>query len=246
MLFKKHPFILSQIEPSPQLDASWVWSILKGYLTPHRVRKIEEVVSQRRWDVLPVFENLYDSGNLSAALRSAEGLGLCQAVVIQENKRWKLSQRSSSGADKWIEQIRFEQTALAIDFFKKAAIPIVCTTLSDQAYDARSFSWPRPCAIVFGNEHEGVSQSFIAASAYQVHIPMLGFVQSFNISVACALTLWLACHAPDHNPSQWRLNHDDQTYLKALYATKTLTSSDQILFRHWNEQRSNHSKSKPD
>jgi tRNA (guanosine-2'-O-)-methyltransferase len=219
------------------IDDSWaptsrVWDILKNYLTDSRRKKIESVTSSRCFSILPILEGLYDQGNVSAVLRTAEGLGFGGAVIVQTQEKFKVSQRTSAGADKWLLTKKYSDPTIAVNELKEHGYRVIATSLHPQAQGMEHFQWNEPTAIIFGNEKEGVSQATLKMADAHLYIPMRGFVQSFNISVAAAIVL--------SHISTWRaqqlnsfadLTPEQILYLNALFACRTLDSHSDILRR---------------
>ena len=163
-------------------------SYLEKLLTKKRVEKIHRVVEKRDPSFIPIFENIYDEGNMSACMRSAESFGFFRFFVLHKNNK-KKANRVSRGSDKWLDISYFEDTHLCINSLKKEGFHIVATHLSaTSSIDEVDFT--KPTALVFGNEHEGVSEDLLKKVDQKVKIPMYGFVESFNISVAAALSFY--------------------------------------------------------
>lgn len=221
------------VDQNIKLSATFIESTLQPLLTPSRVQRINQVTSQRLFGCFPVLEGLYDQGNISAVLRSTEALGFGQACIIESATRFKQSRRTTAGAHKWIEVTKYKTTQVAIENFKKHNIQIVSTALVSQAIPLEQIDFSKPTALVFGNEKHGVSPEMIAASDHCAIIPMTGFVQSFNISVAASLALYLA-------QSKWRatlnamtdISETEQQILRALYMMRTLDTAKETLLYH--------------
>ncbi len=198
-------------------------------LTPERQQKIKQVTAQRCFDVSVVLENIYDRGNTSAVMRTGEGLGFANFHVIETFDKFKESNRVTQGADKWVEVQKWKSTASAIEYFKKNKIRI-CVTSLEAAKPLHEVDFTTPIALVLGNEKSGISAEMLAAADERVIIPMPGFVQSFNISVAGALCLYQIYQ----NRLQKLGRNSDVTeqqieILNANYALRTLESAAAIL-----------------
>lgn len=205
-----------------------IWPLL----TEERRRKIERVVQGRCFSNVVVMENIYDRGNISAVMRSAEALGFSQMHLIELGERFKESQRTTAGADKWVETSKWKSTAACIEKLKSEGKQIVVTHLDSSSKPISQVDFSKPSALVLGNEKDGVSQEMIQAADHRVILPMEGFVQSFNISVAGAL-----CFYQIYLSRQGRLGQSgdldsrEQEILKAVYAARTLDSSADIISR---------------
>jgi tRNA (guanosine-2'-O-)-methyltransferase len=173
-----------------RLPAQTIHDRIASLLTPDRLKKISEVVEQRTFSVSVVLENIHDRGNASAVMRSAEALGLAQVHSIEPGEKLKESQRTTAGADKWVELSRWKTTQECISQLKKEKKQIIVTHLDSTSKPIHQVDFTKPTAIVLGNEKDGASQEMIAAADVRVILPMVGFVQSYNISVAGALCFY--------------------------------------------------------
>ena len=163
-------------------------------MTPDRQQKIESVLSKRQNDLTVVLENVYDPHNISAVMRSCDAVGVKEIFVlntkIARHKKW--GARSSSSAAKWLTVHQFEN---AEECFKelRTKYPLVLTThLSSDAVSLYELDLVQPVALVFGNEHSGVSEEIIQMADGNFIIPQVGMIRSLNISVACAVSLYEA------------------------------------------------------
>jgi tRNA (guanosine-2'-O-)-methyltransferase len=159
-------------------------------LTPERRRKIDEVAQLRNFSNAVVLENIYDRGNASAVMRSAEALGFVQMHLIELGEKFKESQRTTAGADKWLEVKKWKSTGDCIRSLKAEGHQIVVTHLDATSKPIDQVDFSNPTALVLGNEKDGVSREMIEAADHRVVLPMTGFVQSYNISVAGALCFY--------------------------------------------------------
>jgi tRNA (guanosine-2'-O-)-methyltransferase len=165
---------------------------LKPILTSERIKKLDSVVIMRSFQMVSVLENIYDRGNVSAVMRSADAFGFMRMhLVDQPNAKFKAANRVSKGAEKWLD-VRLNSTATeAVSELRNDGYQIFATQL-DTNVSIGSIDFSKPTAIVLGNEKDGVSPEMMAAVDGAVKIPMFGFSQSFNISVAAALLFYLA------------------------------------------------------
>lgn len=203
-----------------------VWPLL----TESRQKKIKSVISQRCFDIAVVMESIYDRGNISAVMRTAEGLGFGNIKIIETQEKFKESNRVTQGADKWVEVEKFKSTTEAIKKIKEDGYQLVVTALTEKAKPIHEVDFSLPTALVLGNEKSGASEEIIAAADHCVVVPMPGFVQSFNISVAGALCLY---HIREDRIRR-RGHCEDLTelqkqILQSRYALRTLYSAEDIL-----------------
>lgn len=220
----------SNIDNANSVSYLDVIKYLGPQLTDERKLKIDQVVKQRCFGVSVVLEDIYDRGNASAVFRSSEAMGFGQVHLIQKNEKFKESQRTTAGADKWLEVKKWWSTSDCVQELKRQKKKIVVTHLSSQSIPIHEFDFSQDCALVLGNEKDGVSPEMIQASDAAVILPMQGFVQSFNISVAAALSLWHI--REDRNKRLGKsadLTSEQQEILKAHYYLRTLDSGIKTL-----------------
>lgn len=174
------------------LTAQKVLELLSPFLTTERQERIRLAVDGRTCDVVPVLENIYDRGNVSAVLRSAEAMGFQCAHVIELGEKFKSANRVTQGADKWLDVKKWKSTSECTTELKRLGYKILATHLDARAKPIAEMDFTRPTAIVFGNEKDGISKEMIEQADQTIIIPMAGFVQSFNISVAAAIAFYHA------------------------------------------------------
>ncbi len=198
-------------------------------LTDSRWEKIQKIANGRIYDVAVVLESIYDRGNISAVMRTAEALGFVNFHVIETQEKFKEANRVTQGSDKWVEVRKWKKSSDAIEHFKKNKIRLCVTTLEGgRPIDEVDFS--QPCAFVLGNEKEGASREMIDAADERVFIPMNGFVQSFNISVAGALGLYhIQKELLKSRKNISDLNEEQKKILQAHYCMRSLDSAKDTL-----------------
>ena len=206
-----------------------VIDIVGPLLTKERLEKIDKIVPYRNFETAVVLDGIYDRGNISAVMRTAEGLGFTNFHVIETQEKFKKANRVTKGADKWVEVQKWQTPTEAINKLKKDGYKIVVTTL-EGSKPIEEVDFSGKTALVLGNEKEGVSQEMLDAADERIIIPMVGFVQSFNISVAGALSLY---HIKRDRIQRTGKNEDvtkeQQDILKAYYYLRTQESAEDIL-----------------
>ncbi|KAL4446858.1 hypothetical protein ABPG77_008102, partial [Micractinium sp. CCAP 211/92] len=159
-------------------------------------------------------------GNLAAVCRSADALGFGAVHVVRSprEERYKQSKRSAAGADKWLDVQVWDSTEECLLHAKKLGYQVVVTHLSPDAVDIGQIDWTRPTAFVMGNEEKGVSETAVALADACAVVPMVGFVESFNISVAAALIMYEARRCREQKlGSHGDLTEREQELLRAVF-----------------------------
>jgi tRNA (guanosine-2'-O-)-methyltransferase len=161
-------------------------------LTEERIAKLHSVVGRRSFQFVSVLENIFDRGNVSAVMRSADAFGFARMHLVDApGAKFKAANRVSKGAEKWLDVHMHSSAANAVGALKKDGFQVFATDLAtDRVIDDLDFS--KPLAVVLGNEKDGCSKEMLAAVDGTFRIPMYGFSQSFNISVAAALIYYHA------------------------------------------------------
>ncbi|MNK07480.1 tRNA (guanosine(18)-2'-O)-methyltransferase [compost metagenome] len=204
-------------------------------LTPERKEKIERVAALRNFDTAVVLEGIYDRGNISAVMRSAEGLGFGNFHVIETQEKFKESARVTQGADKWVEVKKWKKTSDCVKSLKDQGYKICVTHLDATSKPLHEIDFSGKTALVLGNEKDGVTPEMVEAADHRVIIPMSGFVQSFNISVAGALSLYhISQDRLKKHGTNASLTAEEQGILKALYYLRTQDSAHQYLEELYN------------
>ena len=163
-----------------------VVAALTPFLSVERAARIEGVLDRRLVGLTVVVENLYDPHNGAAALRSAEGLGLAAAHAIEQNGPFRAAQAVAVGCQKWIDLHRHPDVESARAALSAAGMTM-CAAVPGAGATVDDLPPLEPCALVVGNEHDGLTDEALAACERRIEIPMHGFTRSFNLSVAVAL-----------------------------------------------------------
>lgn len=199
-------------------------------LTPERRERIAQVVGGRTYNLAVVLENIYDRGNASAVMRSQEALGIGLTHMIESGEKFKESQRTTAGADKWVELKKWKSTKECVGSLKQQGFQVVTTHLGKKSVPISEIDFTRKTALVLGNEHAGASEEMVELSDACVILPMTGFVQSYNISVAGALCFYhMYQDRIRRKQHHGDLNDEEKEILKAVYYLRTLDSAHEIL-----------------
>ncbi len=161
-----------------------------GFLLPERRARIDAVVAGRTRTLTVVMEAFADPQNVNAVLRTAEALGVQEVHVVEgPQKRYDRNKKITQNADKWLDVVRWKDSAECLRALKARGFRVYATHLEDGAATLGALSFAEPVALVFGNEHRGVSEAALSLADARFVIPMTGFSQSLNVSVAAAISL---------------------------------------------------------
>ena len=166
---------------------------MRNFKTEERLQKITSVVKSRQHSLRVVLENIHDPHNVSAIFRSCDAVGVPKVSLIYNTEKFpKISKTSSSSANKWIEKEKFEDVEKCYSSLRKEGFKIYASMLADEAVDLFDINLTEKTALVMGNEHRGVSEDAAKLADKIFYIPMSGMIQSLNVSVATAVTLYEA------------------------------------------------------
>lgn len=171
-----------------------IFTFYTSYMTPERNDRLTAVLNKRQPDLTVVLENVFDPHNISAVMRTADAVGI-QDIFILNNKippHRKWGAKSSSSAAKWLTVHQYTDASECFAELRKRYKKIYTTHLSSDAVGLHELNLTEPVALVFGNEHSGVSEDIISMADGNFIIPQVGIIKSLNISVACAVTLYEA------------------------------------------------------
>ncbi len=157
-----------------------------------RQERVAQIQAWRWTDLEVVVEQVDDPHNVGAILRTCDAVGVknVHLVYAQTNPpRLKELRHSAASAVKWLELKRWNDAQACIDDIKKRGLELRVTALSEQGSAQWDMDWKKPSAIVVCNEALGASKMFLDQADAIVTIPMRGFVQSLNVSVATAMVL---------------------------------------------------------
>lgn len=167
---------------------------IAGYRTEERTRKIESVVQKRHKDFTIVAENIIDPHNISAVFRSCDAVGILEAHIVYDGSKPepKLAESSSASARKWVDAKYYNNIDDCYAELRKQGKKIYTTHLTKNSISIYDLDLTEPFAIVVGNEHSGVTERAVELADANVLIPQVGMIQSLNISVACAVSIYEA------------------------------------------------------
>lgn len=176
------------------------------FLVPERKARIDGVVANRTRTLTVVMEAFCDPQNVNAVLRTCEAFGVQDLHVVEGvMKPYDRNKKVSQNADKWLDVHRWKTTRACLEHLEREGYAVYATHLGPASRPLGELSFAGKVALVFGNEHRGVSDDALALADAQYVIPMRGFVQSLNVSVAAAISI---AHAVERRVAE-RGRHGD-------------------------------------
>ncbi|MGD8858732.1 MAG: RNA methyltransferase [Myxococcales bacterium] len=200
-----------------------VLQVLEPLLLPERLARIDAVLEGRMRSVVPVLEGVEDPHNVAAVLRSAEAFGTQEVHLVARDKDFLASQKITQGGDRWLDLVRHASPRACVDSLRARGYRVYVATMDGDTSPEQLARVPK-VAIVFGNERDGVTGSTRALADGRYTIPMRGFAQSLNVSVAAALTLYTATRERTGD-----LDCADRLALRARWAMLSVDRAEEIV-----------------
>jgi len=167
---------------------------LDEFVTPERAARFREVLARRTVRVVVVLEDCGNPHNAAAALRSCDAMGLHRVYLVTPHQEFQVSRRVGRGADRYLDLRVFETIEETYAALRSEGYRILASDLSGEnrldVQELAGLHREQPLALVFGNERTGISSAAVDGADGTFVIPMVGLMQSLNLSVAVAVTLY--------------------------------------------------------
>lgn len=207
---------------------------LAPFLSEERRDTFDRVLENRTRQICLVLENVYQSRNASAVMRSCDGMGIQDVHLIEDVNPWTFNRVVSKGTPAWLTLHRYPRVESASDLciaaLKEKGYKIAVTSPHADGVTPHDMPVHEPIALVMGTEWSGVSPQMLAAADYHVFIPMRGFAESLNISVAAGMAMYTISERIRTRPSpEWKLSEREKEELKTVWAMKSIRKAEEIL-----------------
>ncbi len=159
-------------------------------MLPQRYQRLKKVLGQRQPDLTVLTEDVHKSHNFSAIVRTCDAVGILEVHAVNTISELPDLSPVAKGSEKWVNLQIHPNIITAITHLKQQHFRIYAAHLSEEAIDYRSVDYTRPTAILMGAEKWGVSNQAATLADHHITIPMMGMVQSLNVSVAAAVILF--------------------------------------------------------
>jgi len=185
--------------------------------TQARIKKVKQVLSNRYSDLRVVLEEVKNTHNASAVVRTCDAAGIQFLDVISaEQEPFSVNEAISTRAEKWLHMYHYTSTSECLLSIRNQGFKIAATTLSEKSVPYNEIDYSNPTAFVFGNEADGTSRTACDYADHLIHIPMKGMAQSLNLSVSVGIVLYEAIRQRNQNRSYQHAGLDDKTYMKFM------------------------------
>lgn len=195
-------------------------------ITPSKREMFDRIAAQRTKHLTIALENVYQEHNASAVLRSCDCFGIQELHVIEKDNQYTIQRDIALGAGRWVDMYNYDKGENpekdCIQKLRDKGYRIVATTPHTNDKTIHEIDIDKPMALIFGTERRGISDEMKNMADEFVQIPMYGFTESFNISVAAAITLNVLRERLEKSSLDWKLNEDEQIQLKLKWCRKIL------------------------
>jgi len=206
---------------------------LHQFLSLERIQRFEDVLGNRTRHFTVAVENIFQSHNASAVMRTCDCFGVQDLHVIANQNQYELSKDVAMGAEKWVDMHSYYEkennTQDCIDELKSQGFQIVATTPHTNDVLLPDFDVTKKSAFFFGTEISGLSDIVLDQADAFVRIPMYGFTESYNISVSAALVLHDVVNRLKKSDVNWPLSEEELMDKRIDWAVKSLKSGPQVL-----------------
>ena len=210
---------------------------LESIITENRKVAFEKVLSNRTRHFTVVLEDIYQKHNTSAVVRSCDIFGIQDIHIIENKYNSYVSNQVAKGAQKWIDFNEYNtevyNTQTCIDTLRSKGYQIIATTPHSDSCMLQDYDISKKSAFVFGVEKAGVSDEMMQEADGYLKIPMVGFTESLNVSVAAAIILnGLTTRLRDSDVN-WQLSEREKNEKRLDWCKKTINNVDQIIERYY-------------
>lgn len=208
---------------------------LEDFVTDRRKNLFRNILEDRTRHFTVVLEDIYQQHNASAVIRSCDIFGIQDIHVIENKYKSKVSKNIAKGSQKWLSFHNYKKdtnnTLECLNSLKSKGYQIIATTPQNNSCSLHDFDISKKSAFVFGVEKTGVSDLVMNNADKILRIPMVGFTESLNISVAAAIILENLSHKLRNSALDWSLTVEEQQILYTSWIEKTIKNVDEIKER---------------
>ena len=213
-------------------------------LTENRLALFKQVLAERTRYITVLLEDIYQSQNASAVLRTCDCTGIQDVHIVEERNEYEINRDVALGADRWLSLNYYNEgennLKCAIESLKNAGYRIVATSPHRDGATPENFDLQKgKAALMFGTELNGLTNEALELADEYIQIPMAGFTESYNISVSAAITLYTLRRRLEKSSLQWKISGEEQNGLLLEWLRKTVKLSDQIESKFLKDYQSN-------
>lgn len=195
------------------------------YITDHKREFLEKVLDVRTRHITMVLEEIHQSQNASAVIRTCECMGIQDVHIIENEVKYSVNRRVVKGSYKWVDIIKYPKENGAVTCYhqlKKKGYRILVTDPSPDGVSIHDVPVDEKIALVMGNELNGTSDYALSQADMKVRIPMYGFTESMNISVSAAICLNTLVPKLHQSEIPWQLSSAEKDEIRLRWLRKMI------------------------
>ncbi len=216
-----------------------LYRYLQDFMTAERVQRFEEVIAQRTRHLCVVTENLFQSHNASAIMRSCDCTGVQDIHAIENDFNPSVNVEIAMGSEKWLDLHHYSEqennTTKTLQSLKNKGYKIVCTSLREPYCDLEELPVDQKIALVFGTELSGLTEEALAQADICMKIPMVGFTESYNVSVSAAISLYTLTQKIRQSTVAWQLSDEEKIDILLNWCHRSIRAADEVI-EHWTQR----------
>ena len=214
------------------MDETKLLNYLEDFISEERRERFISVLANRTKHITVALEDVFQMHNTSAVIRSCDVFGIQEAHLIQNRNTNELDKNIAMGAQQWVDLHRYKDTVACITSLKTKGYKIIATTPHNDAILLPDFKVDGKIALFFGTERDGLTQAALENADGFLKIPMKGFTESLNISVAAAIILQDVRTKLMQTDFDWHLTEEEKLVKRLEWTKKSIKSIDKILERY--------------
>ncbi len=206
---------------------------LSGCVTENRLSLFKKVLAERTRYITVLIEDIYQSHNASAVLRTCDCTGIQDVHIVEENNEYEINRDVALGSDQWLSLYYYkagrDSIYRSIDSLKNRGYRIVATSPHKEGTTPENFDLEKGrLALMFGTELNGLSDRALELADEYIRIPMVGFTESYNISVSAAIMLYTLRKRLEQSFLEWKIGEEEQSQLLLQWLRNSIKMSKQI------------------
>ncbi|MEN8228274.1 MAG: RNA methyltransferase [Bacteroidota bacterium] len=206
---------------------------LSGCITENRLSLFKQVLSERTRYITVLLEDIYQSQNASAVLRSCDCTGIQDVHIVEQRNEYEINSDVALGSNQWLSLHYYREgtdnISSAVGVLKKRGYRIVATSPHTTGTTPDTFDLARgKAALMFGTELNGLTDRALELADEHIQIPMVGFTESYNISVSAAILLYHLRGRLKASSLDWKIGEEERSFLLLDWLRTSIKMSEQI------------------
>lgn len=228
---RKIKSLLSKVQ-----DKRSLLEYLQNFMMEERAIRFDEILEYRTRHFTMIVEDVYQDRNASAILRSCDCFGIQDVSIIERENKYKIAREIAKGSEKWVNATIYDgyenNTRKCMSDLREKGYRIVGASPHMTENTLDKFDISRKAAIFMGGEKDGLSEDVMSKADEFLYIPIVGFTESFNISVAAAIILYEITAKLRNSEIDWRLRDEEKLEIKLNWTIETIASSEYLIRKY--------------